>query len=90
MKHSQGLEKEGIKKGGAKDLSHNWKTEDCRRLKISLECKLPGRALGFWAMRALLLVVVFEVHTVEEARESHDNHDHNVWLWVTGYHAFFS
>ena len=59
MKHSQGLEKEGIKKGGAKDLSHIWKTEDCRRLKISLECKLPGRALGFWAMRVLLLVVVF-------------------------------
>ena len=59
MEHSQSVEIEGIKKGRAKDLSHTWKKEDYRRPKTSLGFKLPGRALGFWGVRVLLLVVVF-------------------------------
>jgi len=59
MEHSQSVEIEGIKKGSAKDLSHTWKREDCRRPKTSLGFKLQGRTLGFWGVRVLLLVVVF-------------------------------
>ena len=58
MEHSQSVEIEGIKKGSAKDLSHTWKKEDCRRPKTLLGFKLPGWALGFWGVRVLLLVVV--------------------------------
>lgn len=58
MEHSQSVEIEGIKKGSAEDLSHTWKKEGCRRPKTSLGFKLPGRTLGFWGVRVLLLVVV--------------------------------
>jgi len=58
MEHSQSVEIEGIKKGSAKDLSHTWKREDCRRPKTSLGFKLQGRTLGFWGVRVLLLAVV--------------------------------
>ena len=58
MEHSQSVEIEGIKERSAEDLSHTWKKEDCRHPKTSLEFKLPGRTLVFWAVRVLLLVVV--------------------------------
>ena len=58
MEHSQSVEIEVIKKGSAENLSHTWKKEDCRRPNTSLGFKLPVRALGFWGVRVLLLVVV--------------------------------
>jgi len=58
MEHNQSVEIEGIKKGSVEDLPHARRKEVCLRLKTSLGFKPPGRALGFWAVRVLLLVVV--------------------------------